>query len=359
MKKAMCAILALLMALSVSFTVLADDTTLCAAGGFIVSVPAAWKKTTEEGVSLFYSREIGSDDGGALLFTAQSLAPIEDDENALRAFYAELEQNLLSSIEISNSQTEEFVTEDGRLASIVYGMIEKNGTREFLSFFFYIRNNLSCMCSYANTEGFYEINKKTALEIFSSIHYYPDIATEPDNYRALKVGDESDEVLQARNRLWELGYFNKKPTQKEYTKGMTEYVEAFQTMNGLEPTGELSEYDLYILYSPIAISKDDKMPFLRRSEEAQQTEAVADIDVVVPVGQYVVGEDIPAGAYTIKPQGVGVAISVHYSKGGRSKGVFTAFEGESIGKLELEDGNYLEIAGGAALFSTYTGLGFK
>ena len=79
----------------------------------------------------------------------------------------------------------------------------------------------------------------------------------------------------------------------------------------------------------------------------------------VPPGIYTVGEDFPAGVYTIKnADGSSLFnISVHdvdqrsvFSDG------FYADEGEYLGKIELLDGYTVKIDQGAALFAPYNGL---
>ena len=84
--------------------------------------------------------------------------------------------------------------------------------------------------------------------------------------------------------------------------------------------------------------------------------------VDVPAGEYVVGEDIPAGTYRLKvgfPSSGGY-LTVYKSKE-RKVSVTESFLGEywgvtEIGKIELEDGNIIDLSGNTLRFFPYTGL---
>lgn len=83
-------------------------------------------------------------------------------------------------------------------------------------------------------------------------------------------------------------------------------------------------------------------------------------EVTVPIGMYEVGVDIPAGTYTLKPNGFAVVevwknVSSKYSM--FYEGV-SASDKEYIGKLILIEGNIVEITYGSFVFSPYQGLGF-
>lgn len=72
---------------------------------------------------------------------------------------------------------------------------------------------------------------------------------EPEKtYTTLKPGSNSQEVLDARMKLYELGYFKKKPTQTEYTDSMADYVKKFEKDNGLTQDGVLSPEDQEVLF---------------------------------------------------------------------------------------------------------------
>lgn len=72
---------------------------------------------------------------------------------------------------------------------------------------------------------------------------------EPEKtYTTLKSGSNSQEVLDARMKLYELGYFKKKPTQTEYTDSMADYVKKFEKDHGLTQDGVLSPEDQEVLF---------------------------------------------------------------------------------------------------------------
>ena len=72
---------------------------------------------------------------------------------------------------------------------------------------------------------------------------------EPEKtYATLKPGSNGQEVLDARMKLYELGYFKKKPTQTEYTDSMADYVKKFEKDHGLTQDGVLSPEDQEVLF---------------------------------------------------------------------------------------------------------------
>lgn len=72
---------------------------------------------------------------------------------------------------------------------------------------------------------------------------------EPEKtYATLKPGSNSQEVLDARMKLYGLGYFKKKPTQTEYTDSMADYVKKFEKDHGLTQDGVLSPEDQEVLF---------------------------------------------------------------------------------------------------------------
>ncbi len=84
-------------------------------------------------------------------------------------------------------------------------------------------------------------------------------------------------------------------------------------------------------------------------------------EVIVPIGIYIVGEDIPAGVYTIKTINDGAELKV-YENIHSSRHFFyeylTHYDSEAIGKLTLTNGNIVEIGDSNLLFTPYQGLGF-
>lgn len=67
-------------------------------------------------------------------------------------------------------------------------------------------------------------------------------------YETLQPGSNGQEVLDARMRLYELGYFKKQPTQTEYTENMKKYVRQFEKDYGLTEDGILSPADQEVLF---------------------------------------------------------------------------------------------------------------
>lgn len=89
-------------------------------------------------------------------------------------------------------------------------------------------------------------------------------------------------------------------------------------------------------------------------------------EVDVPAGIYVIGEDIPEGRWTVKPNGSLSSITVYPNKSDYTDQTYDYIAMEMIQKdesfnLEVNSGNCLEISGGALIFTPYVsaGLGFK
>lgn len=69
------------------------------------------------------------------------------------------------------------------------------------------------------------------------------------SYRELKPGCKGQDVLAARTKMYELGYFKNKPKQTEYTENMMEYVKRFEKDYGLKQDGILSPEDQEVLFA--------------------------------------------------------------------------------------------------------------
>lgn len=67
-------------------------------------------------------------------------------------------------------------------------------------------------------------------------------------YDTLKPGSKGQAVLDARMKLYELGYFKNKPTRTDYTDDMKNYVKKFEKDNGLKQDGILSPEDQEVLF---------------------------------------------------------------------------------------------------------------
>ena len=75
----------------------------------------------------------------------------------------------------------------------------------------------------------------------------------------------------------------------------------------------------------------------------------------VPAGKYTIGVDIPAGVYTVTDGGgmFGAVIVI-----GNYESVYPVMQGNTIGKLELVEGETIEVQMGSVKFSEYKGIGF-
>jgi hypothetical protein len=86
-------------------------------------------------------------------------------------------------------------------------------------------------------------------------------------------------------------------------------------------------------------------------------------EVIVPIGTYEVGVDIPEGIYRVKPAKSGAGIRVYENISCSYYDFFISeylsfYDDESIGKLTLKKGNICVIEDGSLSFSPYQGLGF-
>lgn len=75
----------------------------------------------------------------------------------------------------------------------------------------------------------------------------------------------------------------------------------------------------------------------------------------VPVGKYTIGVDIPAGTYTVS-RGNGMFDSLVVI--GNYETFYPVSQNSPIGKLELVEGQTIEVQMGGVKFSEYKGLGF-
>lgn len=79
--------------------------------------------------------------------------------------------------------------------------------------------------------------------------------------------------------------------------------------------------------------------------------------VVVPAGEYIAGEDIPAGSYTISAASALAMFSL-YESNGNVDSLYTVTPDSGIGKISLSAGQVVKLSS-AVVFSPYIGLGFK
>lgn len=87
----------------------------------------------------------------------------------------------------------------------------------------------------------------------------------------------------------------------------------------------------------------------------------AEKEVLVNVGEYIIGVDIPAGVYTISlhenVQAMQSLLTV-YSEKRTPVTAYNIFPSDPIGRHELKEGQIIQILFGSVVFSPYKGLGF-
>jgi len=81
-------------------------------------------------------------------------------------------------------------------------------------------------------------------------------------------------------------------------------------------------------------------------------------EVVVPTGEYTIGVDIPAGVYTLINSENRTSLISTYETDGSLDLTFNVSQEKSVGKLELIDGQKIEIIFDSIVFKPYEGLGF-
>ena len=75
----------------------------------------------------------------------------------------------------------------------------------------------------------------------------------------------------------------------------------------------------------------------------------------VPVGKYIIGVDIPAGVYTVT-HGGGMFSAIIVI--GNYEAFYPVSQDSPVGKIELTEGQTLEVQMSGVKFSEYKGLGF-
>ena len=68
------------------------------------------------------------------------------------------------------------------------------------------------------------------------------------------LGAHDKKILQMKNRMKDLGYFSGKQSSDVYNEKMAEKVKIFQTINGMEPTGQLDDRTVDMIFSEDARS---------------------------------------------------------------------------------------------------------
>lgn len=101
---------------------------------------------------------------------------------------------------------------------------------------------------------------------------------------------------------------------------------------------------------------------LRNQVETAILESGEYKEVEVPIGDWIVGTHIPAGEYKITAKDSNttyIRVYADETKNSRDRAFGEGIsDDESIGRLELKDGQAVEIGIGSAVFSPFVGLGF-
>lgn len=77
-----------------------------------------------------------------------------------------------------------------------------------------------------------------------------------DSYRLLRVGNNGDDVLAMKERLYALGYYTTTKFNDSYTDAVSDVVGRFQHNNGLEENGVADAYTQAVLFSGAAVKAD-------------------------------------------------------------------------------------------------------
>lgn len=134
--------------------------------------------------------------------------------------------------------------------------------------------------------------------------------------------------------------------------------------NGLSLTDivHMIEADTSLLNELSQISLNEIAVMELLLERELQRRDYVDSGVVVPMGEYTVGIDIPSGAYSIRlahPDSVPYSAITIHSVSGTFDGLYYLSDAEAvIGKVTLKDGQTVKISSDSVLFSPYKGLGF-
>lgn len=111
-------------------------------------------------------------------------------------------------------------------------------------------------------------------------------------------------------------------------------------------------YDDYSVEELIALKTQITEEITARTKSAKS--------VSVPAGKYIIGVDIPAGTYTLTFKGNYSTVISIYSWNGDILDYYLFMVGgsDTVGKIELQEGQQIEIATEPIIFSPYKGLGF-
>ena len=107
------------------------------------------------------------------------------------------------------------------------------------------------------------------------------------------------------------------------------------------------------------LSSEDLLATIRQAQSLLFDQGLNE-GVKVTQGNYIVGEDIPAGTYRIEIVD-GTGYYEVYADSNQKKMLYAGITGESyditeIGKLVLENGNFLKLVNSSFIFYPYTGV---
>lgn len=102
----------------------------------------------------------------------------------------------------------------------------------------------------------------------------------------------------------------------------------------------------------------EELTSLRTAINAELLSRGIEKEVTVPPGRYTVGVDVPAGVYTLNHSGALLSMVTTYTTKGLIDLSFNVSAAEPVGKLELADGQEIQILLESVIFKPYKGLGF-
>ena len=117
------------------------------------------------------------------------------------------------------------------------------------------------------------------------------------------------------------------------------------------PCAALADYDLSTMST-------DELLAMRSAINAELMTRGIEKEVLVPEGTYIVGVDIPAGSYTVRPESSQAYVNVYDAYGNFVDNThMTKKDGEYIGKLVLTENQTVKV-GGMTIFAPYVVLDF-
>ena len=124
------------------------------------------------------------------------------------------------------------------------------------------------------------------LAVFLTVAVLP-----PANAASLQPGDSGDQVLQLKQRMFELGYFNSDQFSSKYNDTTAERVRRLQKNNGLTQTGKVTEELWDLIFSDrcvaadgtVRTSADPEPAAVSADEAADQPSVPADVSAPLDV----------------------------------------------------------------------------